>query len=323
MTSNLSSKLGLSLAIVLLTQVVHTNAQSTATVKQIQISKEVPFDQETLIKKDLNVLKSINFKESTEEVTKTTLGISNVNASTLTNWLTDRISLIIGEKFDLDKRLEVSRERVAYPNLFVKPDYATDLLSDVLAINNDQDNDESVITVMSNIGAAIYAMGKENRILLGLNTGINLAKKEITPILSPRSGIIQIGKGLFHKNLTVSPESPNSLANSINRLGTFFHEARHSDGNGKSLVFGHAKCPKEIPEYAGLSACDRNANGPYTVGVVTILEMTKNCKERCSKAETQVLAMIALDSASRVIKDRNGNPASLWDAKPEIAKVIK
>lgn len=340
MKKNLSSKVGLSLCLLFNMGSISVFAQDLASLKQIKISKEVPYEQELLIKKDINTLKSMIFSETTEEVTKSVLGISTVNANSLNKWLNERVSLVIGERFDLDNRLEIKREKVIYPNQFVKADYKLDQLTVIdseqsnaldpildfeayvaqQALNEDKD-DSGVITVMSNIGAALYTLGKDNKVLAGLNTAINIRDKEILPALSPRVGIIQIGRGLFHKNLTVSPDAPSNLANAINRLGTFFHEARHSDGNGKSLVFGHARCPKELKEYAGFAACDRNKNGPYSVGVVTILEMTKNCKDRCSKRETQILAMIALDSASRVVKDRSGSEATLWDATHEVAKL--
>lgn len=346
MKKNLSSKVGLSLCLLLSLGNASVLAQDLASLKQIKISKEVPYEQELLIKKDINTLKSMIFAEAPEDMTKSVMGLSVINANTLNKWLNERVSLVIGERFDLDNRLEISREKVIYPNQFVKPDYKLDQLSVInqeetngldpildfesyvqeratLAALNEEKDDGGVITVMSNIGAALYTLGKDNKVLAGINTALNIREKDVLQALSPRVGIIQIGKGLFHKNLTVSPETPNNLANTINRLGTFFHEARHSDGNGKSLVFGHARCPKEVKEYAGFAACDRNKNGPYSVGVVTILEMTKNCKERCSKKETQILAMIALDSASRIVKERSGAEATLWDASPELAKLQK
>ena len=341
MKKSLSSKVGFPLVMLLAMTSTNVFAQDLASLRQIKVSKEVPYEQELLIKKDINTLKSMTFDESAEEVTKSILGLTTVNGQTLNKWLNERVSLVIGEKFDLDQRLEISRDKVIYPNAFVKADYKLDQLTTLdnddftndpildfqgyaanKALNEDK-GDEGVITVMSNIGAALYTLGKDNKVLASLNTAINIREKELLPALSPRVGIIQIGKGLFHKNLTVNPESPNNLANSINRLGTFFHEARHSDGNGKSLVFGHAKCPRELKEYAGFAACDRNKNGPYSVGVVTILEMTKNCKERCSKRESQILAMIALDSASRVVNDRSGAAATNWDPTPELAKIQK
>lgn len=338
MKKKLSSKIGLSLCLLANLGIPSLYAQELASLKHIRISKDVPYEQETQIKKDINTLKAMEFTETAEDMTKSILGISTINANSLNKWLNERVSVVIGEKLDLDNRLELSREKIIYPNQFVKPDYKLDLLSNSEISNdpildfqsysndrslNEEREDDGVITVMSNIGAALYTLGKDNKVLVGLNIAPNIRDKEILPALSPRVGIIQIGKGLFHKNLTVTPEAPNNIANAINRLGTFFHEARHSDGNGKSLVFGHAICPKELKEYAGFAACDRNKNGPYSVGVVSILEMTKNCKDRCTKKETQVLAMIALDSASRIVKDRSGKEALLWDATPEIAKLQK
>lgn len=338
MNKNLSTKVKLSLCLLLSLGNVSLFAQEIASLKNIKLTNDVPFDQAQLIKKDINTLKSMTFSETPEDMTKTILGLSTINASSLNKWLNERVSLIISEKMDLDNRLEISREKVIYPNPLVKPDYKLDSIANLEITNdpildfqaytaqknlNEEREEDGVITVMSNIGAALYTLGKDNKVVVGLNIGPTFRDKQILPALSPRVGVIQIGKGLFHKNLTITPDAPENLANTINRLGTFFHEARHSDGNGKSLVFGHAICPKELKEYAGFAACDRNKNGPYSVGVVTILELTKNCKDRCSKRETQILAMIALDSASRIVKDRSGAEASLWDASPELAKVQK
>lgn len=320
-------------------------AQAKPTIKKLTVVQGVPFDQANALKRDLNLLKAMNFSTKTEEVSHSILGLTKISPDVLHDWLLDRVSYVVGEKFDVNKRLEVSTQKVLYPKMFERPDFLADYIvedkeeatkrlfhleeleqitaEEKTETKEDEEKDSGVMTVMSNLGAGIYNLGKENRILVGVNIGPSVREKEIVPVLSPRVGIIQIGKGLFHPNLTITPDEPNNLANSINRLGTLFHEARHSDGNGKSLIFGHAICPSELKEYAGFAACDRNLNGPYSVGVATILEMTKNCKTRCSEAETEVLAMITLDSASRIIKDRSGSTAKKWDDSPEVAKIVK
>jgi hypothetical protein len=300
-------------------------AQAKPTIKKLTVVQGVPFDQANALKRDLNLLKAMSFSTKTEEVSHSILGLTKISPDVLHDWLLDRVSYVVGEKFDVNKRLEVSTQKVLYPKIFERPDFLADYIvedkeeatkrlfhleeleqitaEEKTETKEDEEKDSGVMTVMSNLGAGIYNLGK--------------------PVLSPRVGIIQIGKGLFHPNLTITPDEPNNLANSINRLGTLFHEARHSDGNGKSLIFGHAICPSELKEYAGFAACDRNLNGPYSVGVATILEMTKNCKTRCSEAETEVLAMITLDSASRIIKDRSGSNAKKWDDSAEVAKIVK
>lgn len=322
-------------------------AQAKPTIKKVTVVQGVPFDQANALKRDLNLLKAMTFNTKTDEISHSILGLTKISPDVLHDWLLDRVSYVVGEKFDVNNRLEVSNQKVIYPKMFERPDFMADYivedkeeatkklfhLEDLENITaeekagtekeNEEEKDSGVMTVMSNLGAGIYNLGKDNRILVGVNVGPNLREKEIVPVLSPRVGIIQIGKGLFHPNLTITPDQPNNLANSINRLGTLFHEARHSDGNGKSLIFGHAVCPSELKEYAGFAACDRNLNGPYSVGVATILEMAKNCKTRCTEAETEVLAMITLDSAARIIKDRSGTTPKKWDDSPEVAKIVK
>lgn len=324
-------------------------AQAKPTIKKLTVVQGVPFDQANALKRDLNLLKAMSFSAKTDEISHSILGLTKISPDVLHDWLLDRVSYVVGEKFDVNKRLEVSTQKVIYPKMFERPDFLADYivedkeeatkrlfhleeLENIIAEEKaeakeekekEEEKDSGVMTVMSNLGAGIYNLGKDNRVLVGLNIGPSVREKEIVPVLSPRVGIIQIGKGLFHPNLTITPDQPNNLANAINRLGTLFHEARHSDGNGKSLIFGHAVCPSDLKEYAGFAACDRNLNGPYSVGVATILEMTKNCKERCSEAETEILAMITLDSASRIIKDRSGSAPKKWDDAPEVAKIAK
>ena len=161
------------------------------------------------------------------------------------------------------------------------------------------------MVVMSNVGAGIYLDGKIKKSLMSVNIpGVGDLK-----INSPRTGIFKVGEGMF-KPLLNDPNSfddgssislSNSFANSVWRLGIFFHEARHSDGNGISLTFPHAVCPPGTV-YAGFNACDRNLNGPYTIGATFLKKSVDNCS-KCSSREKEALRNVYADSLSRVLKD--------------------
>jgi hypothetical protein len=178
-----------------------------------------------------------------------------------------------------------------------------------------------VQTVMSNVGAAIYLSGKSSNLPLLLRVpGVGRI-----PVTSPRVGVIQVGSGLFPELSSGSSSgsddssgfglAPSSQARRASRLGTLFHEARHSDGNGKSLGFAHAICPVGH-DYEGFNACDRNVNGPYLVGAMLTYHLRNNCSG-CSSREQEVLALETLDGLSRIIPTKEGFTPTWWNSAPE------
>ena len=160
-------------------------------------------------------------------------------------------------------------------------------------------------------------MGKQSKVLLALKK----TDGSVLPLVSPHRGFIQIGEGLFLPRLRVNPAAQDLPANSVERLSTFFHESRHSDGHGKSLGFTHAICPEGHP-YAGYPACDKNLNGPYTVGAQVLKTMAQACGD-CSVKEKTIMKMIEADSRSRILKtfvDANGKTvaATNWSDRFEV-----
>ena len=155
--------------------------------------------------------------------------------------------------------------------------------------------------VMQNLGAALYILGKEHSTLIGFK----VPDGDIVAVRSPRTGIIQIGEGLF-QNHDPSSKNLDSMSNRLFRLATFFHEAHHSDGNGESLTFEHALCPAGHL-YAGYHACDRNLNGPYTIGATVMRMFANNCSE-CSVKQTEEMQLDSLDSFSRIIVQTMNDP---------------
>lgn len=289
---------------------------SLAQANDIYLSEKIKNSMRNKLLNDMTVLDNLKYKEANPR-TLEVLGIPALNTASSVKWLNDRVNYVIEEnalsllKLLIKKTIYVEQEGVSFPN------------GDILPYSQDPRNqlttaEEQGVIVMSNMGAAMYMSGKSNRTLYGMKVSRGLLKKQIKVVIdSPRSGVIQVGEGLFLKQLTVNNDNPGSVANSLNRLATFFHEARHSDGNGSSLAFAHSKCPTGH-DMAGAYACDENLNGPYTVGALMTTEMLKACDDSCSEREKEILKLIALDSAGRVMKTTHkGTQATDWNAAPE------
>jgi hypothetical protein len=281
----------------------------------IEVDAGVPTSQGRSLEIDQGYLKKLHFKNNQiDETTRRLLGIKTIlNATTLQRWLDERIDLVISEKMELNDSIMVAPGVARYPEpkLLPRPDR-----SNVKPKPADRSDASEPVLVMSNTGAALYMMAKQNKALLALKK----TNGELLPILSPHGGVIQIGRGLFLERLRVSPEAQDRPANSLSRLSTLFHESRHSDGHGLSLGFMHAICP-EGHAYAGYPACDKNLNGPYTVGAQVLSSLIEACEE-CTKKEKTVLKMIEADSRSRILKsfkDEKGRvvQALAWSDRPE------
>lgn len=302
---------------ILMAAVLATSAMAHGS--DITLSKGIKSRLRDKIERDLNVLDNLKFKQETEEGTNELMEVDSLTAATASDWLGKRVNYVIEEnalsvlKLLIKKTVYVEREGVQYPNAGVLP-YSIDPANKASLFGADEEG----VVVMSNIGAGLYMAGKNDSKLYGMKISRGLLKKgEKVSVTSPRTGIIQIGEGLFMKEITVNNENPDSVANSINRLGTFFHEARHSDGNGSSLGFAHSPCPAGH-DMAGAYACDENLNGPYTVGAVMTKEMLKSCEDTCTPREKEILKIIILDSENRIMKTtRKGTPAEKWNAAPE------
>lgn len=301
-------------------------AATTASASDIMLSKSIKSDLRHKIERDMNLIESFKFQSEASKETLKVMEMKSLNAQTATDWLNKRVNYIVSENalsvFNLlvKRIIFVDQKDVDFPNAEVIP-YSMDKLivkNYVEKLNNESAAEGEGFTVMSNIGTALYLGGKNERQVYGMKISRGLLKKaEKVAVTSPRTGIIQIGEGLFAPELTVNNDDQDALANSIFRLGTFFHEARHSDGNGKSLGFMHTLCPAGH-DYAGQAACDENLNGPYTVGALMMAEMSKACESNCSEKDKQTLKLMVLDSASRILtKTHKGEASSVWDASPE------
>jgi hypothetical protein len=305
---------------ILLASLLTLSAQASLNANEIMLSKSIKPTLRHKIERDLRVIENFKFADKAKPATLRTMNLVSLNSTSATDWLNQRVNYIVSENalsaFNLlvNRVLYVERTDVDFPNSDITP-YSSE---QVAQINEAVADNGASFTVMSNIGAALYMGGKTERQVYGMKVSRGfLHKSERVLVTSPRAGIIQIGEGLFSPELTINQQNEEALANSIFRLGTFFHEARHSDGNGKSLSFVHALCPPNH-DYEGQPACDENLNGPYTIGALMMTEMAKTCDINCSEKDKQALAMIILDSANRILKTTHkGEPSTHWDEKPE------
>ena len=297
---------------------------SVVNASDITLSKSIKSSLRSKIERDLNLIETIDFNTKPNDQTLKVLGLKTLDGQSTTNWLNKRVKYIISENafsfFNLKIRhiLFLDQDGVDYPKANVKPYSTSESFQKDLFENNPGYNSEKSFTVMSNIGAALYMGGKKAKQVYGIKIPRGFLKKaEKVLVRSPRAGIIQIGEGLFAPELTINTKNLDAFANSIFRLGTFFHEARHSDGNGESLGFAHTLCPVGH-DYAGQPACDENLNGPYMVGALMMAEMTKTCDSNCSDKEKEMLKLMVVDSLNRVQKTTHkGEVSKDWDASPE------
>lgn len=249
---------------------------------QMRFAKTVNVAQRAALNESISALHALA-PGATDQRLMQIMKVPDLSGPTLQRWVEDRVHYIVGSDFDLEGSLYLpERTGFSFPSPEVLPDPDAGVSQELTA---------KAEVVMANVGTAIYYVGKKQSQLVGLRVpGVG-----DVPVTSPRVGILQIGPGLFPGGASQN----QNLALDIFRASTLFHEARHSDGNGRSMGFMHAECPTGH-DYAGMHACDYAANGPYTVGA----RLLKNLKERCAactKSQKTALDGIYLEVANRVV----------------------
>jgi hypothetical protein len=264
------------------------------------VASDVPAKQSQTLQEDLAYLRSLKTPE--DSALRSLMEIPGaLNGTAMDQWLAERVQYIVSEDLDFNRAITTVLMSFPYPNPRALP--LTNSLDNPPDINLDETSNPingtgKPVVVMMNLGAAFYHHGKRTRSLLG----VNVPGMGTVPLSSPRSGIIQIGRGMFmplFKSLGHGDTSKKLY--SVFRLGTLFHEARHSDGNGESLGFLHTYCPIGH-DYEGAAACDLSLNGAYVLGAVFQRNITSACAE-CSTAEKEALKLDVLDSFNRVVKE--------------------
>jgi hypothetical protein len=286
----------------------------------IQIHSAVSSDKVAALNESVSLIYAVNIDPTNSDTQNmmSMMHLSDVNPATLQNWLETRVHYVVGSDFDVQSNLSADPRQVQYPNPTAIPSMqVADINSMIKSLADDQSQAAGgAQVVMLNIGAAIYLFGKQNQQLVDLNLG----SIGSIPFTSPRTGLLEIGPGMFPD---LGGRTVQNILLDVFRAGTLFHEARHSDGNGITTGFLHAKCPAGS-DYAGLAACDASLNGPYTVGANMHKALMMACGDSCTE-----LTMTALRNIYNDVSDRVLDPASLpnapvgaqagtnWDDTPE------
>jgi hypothetical protein len=279
---------------------------------RFKAASDVPRDQQNTLRKDVDAFSKMPFVINDEHFNMV-LGLKGeVKPKDLIAWLALRAKYLVGETYEMsEKDSYVANSNYSYQYPGILPDIPKS--DSVTAPSASPENTPSaeepqgepqigeVMTIMSNVGSSIYLTGKTNGILLGINMP-GLGK---IPVTSPRVGLLKIGKGLFRMGRT---KNTFDIDNSLMRVSTLFHEARHSDGNKKSTGFLHTVCPADH-EYAGFYACDFSINGAYSVSFYVGQAMAENCA-KCTVAQREALRLDYLDSLSRVITRQEVAPGT-------------
>lgn len=255
-------------------------------------SSDLPAQQKQTVLADLNALNHIHYSDARKTGAKL-FGVP-LTTENLKKWLADRSHYVVGENFDYLSKIRVITPGAVYPKADLLP------YREVAPPPSPEGSGGRVVTVMSNTGTQIYVRGKRTKNLLAVDIpGIGAVT-----VTSPRTGIFKIGAGLFVPVLQNGQSEDTdfiSMGNSLRRLAVYFHEARHSDGNGKSIGFLHAPCPAEKGVYAGSFACDRNQNGPYAIEGTFLRSTVDSCRA-CTRREKEALRNVYADKFNRLVK---------------------
>jgi hypothetical protein len=252
---------------------------------RIKVASDVPAAQTTLLAKDLAYLEKLQISAG-DDLRHILESEGNPGPEELEGWLADRVQYVVSENMDPEGDAEQVSTDFAFPNPGIFPELRPAAGTAQLAPS----------VIMRNIGSNIYLNGKLSGNLLGLRVpGVGLV-----PVPSPRVGLIQIGQGMFLPMLGGTSAPISSPAYSLYRLSVLFHEARHSDGNGRSTGFLHAYCPAGH-DYEGTAACDLALNGAYAVGAEILRDLTAACSD-CGTDEKEALKLKVLDNFHRVLQ---------------------
>lgn len=312
------------IAVALLAVTLTSNAFADTAATKIDghftVASDVSADESKALASDLAYLKTLK-PQADDALLQQLMETKTLTEPFMEQWLATRVQYIISDKTDLDTSIVQVNQPFTYANPGLLPTQITNGESAPSSkpagsrsasssapqpsqgSDQGQDPNQSQGTViMLNIGGGLYMAGKSSNVLLGLK----IPGAGTVSLTSPRVGVLQIGAGMFQPLLKdVGVTSTQSRAYSLFRLSTLFHEARHSDGNGKTLGFVHSLCPIDH-DLAGLAGCDNMTNGAYTVDATVLRNLTASCKE-CTAADTEALKLEVLDSYSRVLKQSPTN----------------
>ncbi|MEA9357217.1 hypothetical protein SHI21_13415 [Bacteriovorax sp. PP10] len=256
------------------------NSQASEKFAGIYFDSSLPASQLRTMKDDLTYLYKNPITDFDPEF-QTMAELPKVDGPQMYNWIYNRVKYIIGQDYQFSGRNLVKKTGHVFPATPLPP-----------SISN-RANALAGIIIMSNTGADLYLTGKRDNILSGIKLD---GDSVFAP--SPRVGILQVGEGLFLERLAVNKDQ-NSEANKIKRIGTIFHEARHSDGHANHIGFIHDECPPGH-NMSGFEACDGSSNGSYSLEAVALKSLLLNCLT-CSNEDKTKLSVDIADSFNRVV----------------------
>lgn len=280
----MAGQLGFGFLLVAVTLPLSAIAKNTT----LYYSEKVLAEHQQLLNADLVHFRDLVPVDADGEL-KRILKLDNVSAVDMDQWLSERVHFVVEETYNPNQSLVIERKNAKYPLAAVP-------VVNLAANEATPQQSPKGRVVMSNIGAGIYQLAKNRQLLLSaVIPGVGSVS-----VRSPRAGILQIGEGLFQKLVDSWPqEKIKNEMHSIWRVMTLFHEARHSDGNGKSLSFSHVMCPPEH-NYFGKYACDSTANGAYRVSSLVIKSLSAACKT-CTIQEKGIFGIMTADHLNRIL----------------------
>lgn len=285
--------LGLAPMLTLAALGAQANVSGATPSVQIRYGSGVPMHQQQRLDQDLVILDSLKLKDSTGEM-KRLFELNEVSSESVKKWLSERVRVIVDEKFQINETtVKMLGVGVTYPGVSA----TTNSMGPHDEKDETSDEPAGPQVVMSNLGGGLYMFGKSLSVFLG----VDVAGVGVLEVKSPRLGLLQVGSGLFS---TISSRMDKSAVenrlHSLFRLGTLLHEARHSDGSGKSLAFAHVLCPIGH-DFVGVPACDTPSNGPYRLEALFLAAAKAACGEECSVKDKEIMDLLILDSESRVL----------------------
>ncbi len=248
----------------------------------VSVHRSVPENERTLLSGDLEALTERNFPSLSPRLTEILdLAQPSITGSELLDWLSARFKIVVGQEYSANTRLSVSSLDGAQPRV---------------AHLQSRDG-EKPKTMMRNYGAELYRWSRDNSVLLS----VDLDAKKI-PIYSPRVGLI-LAESIFSANdYRINGIAPESLGLRLARIACYFHEARHSDGNGENVGFMHVKCPPGH-DYEGVLQCDTASNGPFALEASLLAAFYDNC-DTCTTMEKQRIIILLRDARNRLLMDQ-------------------
>lgn len=274
-------------------------------------------DYKRLLEGDLMLLGDLKMADPSGEAQRL-MQLKDASSASYEKWISKRARFIIDQFHPTDRRSAYRISNADYPSvpsaqtvsIIMTP--GVNGFNQVAASNAGGDSKTAIepqtpgqpskrsgspTIVMLNAGTMLYDQGRANRVLVGLKIdgGPTIAIK------SPRVGLLQVGEGLFMRlSKDYTTDDLGNFVHSIYRLGTLFHEARHSDGNGAQLGMLHAICPAGH-DYAGIGACDQPSNGSYRMGALFWKSVLDGCGAECTTKDKESVTAMYADSMSRIL----------------------